>query len=121
MTLTDVLTTANFQILHPAPEERLQTVTEIKKSRIFDGVYVPIALLSFHQALFLLMIFKETGRKWHAERYIHHAYLNLCGKAKWRGLLFSFCSNCLDISASITLVQMHRADCTFNHSAASLL
>ena len=30
------------QILHPAPEERLQTVTEIKKSRLFDGVYVTL-------------------------------------------------------------------------------
>ncbi|KAF8817121.1 kinase-like protein [Phlegmacium glaucopus] len=26
------------QILHPAPEERLQTVTDIKKSRLFEGV-----------------------------------------------------------------------------------
>jgi hypothetical protein len=29
------------------------------------------------------MIFKKIGRKWHAGRYIHPSYLNLCGKAKW--------------------------------------
>ena len=28
------------QIFHPAPQERLETVTEIKNSRLFVGVYV---------------------------------------------------------------------------------
>ena len=68
------------QILHPAPEDRLQTVTEIKKSRLFDGMYVTFSFIK----LFDWWILKEIGRKWHAGRYIRPSYLNLCGKAKWR-------------------------------------
>jgi hypothetical protein len=46
-------------------------VTEIKKSCLFDGVYVPV----FHYALFLLMIFSKRDWKKMARREIHPPFL----------------------------------------------
>ena len=93
-----------YQILHPAPEERLQTVAEIKKSRLFDGVYVTVD----NYPLLLLIFFKEIGRRWHAERFIHRSYPNLCGKAKWsldQAGIEGCC--CFGFSATLRLVQVH--------------
>ena len=58
------------QILHPAPEERLQTVTEIKKSHLFDGVYVTLVITPS-----ILLMFLKRDWKRMARREIHPPFL----------------------------------------------